>query len=153
MLLATVPAAPPTRKNHRTTSCPAPISANVPYQRGSRLILSALEWVSMGSGFTEYLGQCTKSRAEAIATCLLNRRLFDSRSRRRRRSLTAATCLRLACRHYTKRSCSKWTGRFNTLAVYGQSDLPVHPKGDGNDLRRVRARLRLCVRSEKWGGE
>ena len=34
--------APPTRKNQRTTSCPAPISANVPYQRGSRFILSAL---------------------------------------------------------------------------------------------------------------
>src|SRR5882757_11022157 len=53
MLFATVPAAPPTRKNQRTTSCPAPISANVPYQRGSRLILSALEWVSGGSSFTE----------------------------------------------------------------------------------------------------
>src|ERR671937_3008950 len=53
MLLATVPAAPPTRKNQRTTSCPAPISANVPYQRGSRLILSAFEWVSIGSSFTE----------------------------------------------------------------------------------------------------
>src|SRR4029077_12114315 len=53
MLFATVPAAPPTRKNQRTTSCPAPISAKVPYQRGSRLILSAFEWVSSGSSFTE----------------------------------------------------------------------------------------------------
>src|SRR5437867_8472200 len=53
MLLATVPAAPPTRKNQRTTSWPAPISAKVPYQRGSILILSALEWVSVGSSFTE----------------------------------------------------------------------------------------------------
>src|SRR5437870_6306982 len=52
MLFATVPAAPPTRKNQRTTSCPAPISAKVPYQRGSRLILSALEWVSITSSFT-----------------------------------------------------------------------------------------------------
>src|SRR5215471_14999239 len=52
-LLATVPAAPPTLKNQRTTSCPAPISANVPYHRGSRLILSALEWVSIASCFTE----------------------------------------------------------------------------------------------------
>src|SRR6266478_8836793 len=51
MLLATVPAAPPTRKNQRTTSCPAPISAKVPYQRGSRLILSALEWVSIVASF------------------------------------------------------------------------------------------------------
>src|SRR5258708_36577634 len=58
MLLAIVPAAPPTRKNQRTTSCPAPISAKVPYQRGSRLILSALEWVSIGSSFTE--GETTK---------------------------------------------------------------------------------------------
>jgi hypothetical protein len=52
MLLAIVPAAPPTRKNQRTTSCPAPISANVPYQRGSRLILSAFECVSIVSSFT-----------------------------------------------------------------------------------------------------
>ena len=40
------PAAPPTRKNQRTTSWPAPISANVPYQRGSRLIRSAFWCVS-----------------------------------------------------------------------------------------------------------
>src|ERR1700682_1301931 len=52
MLFAIVPAAPPTRKNQRTTSCPAPISANVPYQRGSRLIFSALECVSIVSSFT-----------------------------------------------------------------------------------------------------
>src|SRR5437016_12834812 len=52
MLFATVPAAPPTRKNQRTTSCPAPISAKVPYQRGSRLIFSAFECVSIVSSFT-----------------------------------------------------------------------------------------------------
>src|SRR5260370_41924016 len=52
MLFAIVPAAPPTRKNQRTTSCPAPISANVPYQRGSRLIFSAFECVSIVSSFT-----------------------------------------------------------------------------------------------------
>src|SRR5438874_11789818 len=52
MRFAIVPAAPPTRKNQRTTSWPAPISAKVPYQRGSRLILSALEWVSIVSSFT-----------------------------------------------------------------------------------------------------
>src|SRR5205814_1868172 len=52
MLFAIVPAAPPTRKNQRTTSWPAPISANVPYQRGSRLILSAFECVSIVSSFT-----------------------------------------------------------------------------------------------------
>src|SRR5207302_4990372 len=52
MLFTIVPAAPPTRKNQRTTSCPAPISANVPYQRGSRLIFSAFECVSIVSSFT-----------------------------------------------------------------------------------------------------
>src|SRR5438046_9423654 len=52
MLLATVPAALPTRKNQRTRSSPAPIAANVPYQRGSILILSALQWVSIVSSFT-----------------------------------------------------------------------------------------------------
>lgn len=41
-----VPAAPPTRKNQRATSCPAPISKNAPYFRGSRLICSALLWFS-----------------------------------------------------------------------------------------------------------
>src|SRR4051812_46124108 len=46
MLLAMVPAAAPTRKNQRTTSCPAPISANVPYRRGSRFTRSALLCVS-----------------------------------------------------------------------------------------------------------
>ena len=43
---AMVPAAPPARKNQRATSWPAPISAMVPYQRGSRLIRSALCSVS-----------------------------------------------------------------------------------------------------------
>ena len=49
MVLAIVPAAPPTRKNQRTTSWPAPISAKVPYQRGSRLIRSAFCSVSAPS--------------------------------------------------------------------------------------------------------
>src|SRR5215207_1211708 len=53
MLFATVPAAPPTRKNQRTTSWPAPISAKVPYQRGSRLIRSALLCVSKVPSFIE----------------------------------------------------------------------------------------------------
>src|SRR5438477_2745398 len=46
MVLAIVPAAPPTRKNQRATSCPAPISANVPYLPGSRLMWSAFWSVS-----------------------------------------------------------------------------------------------------------
>src|SRR6266705_623773 len=49
MLFAIVPAAPPTRKNQRTTSCPAPLYAKVPYQRGSRLIFSAFVCVSIVS--------------------------------------------------------------------------------------------------------
>src|SRR6266568_7086579 len=63
MLFAIVPAAPPTRKNQRTTSCPAPISANVPYQRGSRLIFSAFECVSIVSSFT---GQQTRPVFRAL---------------------------------------------------------------------------------------
>src|SRR6476661_174625 len=41
IVLATFPAAPPARNNQRATSWPAPISAIVPYQRGSKLIRSA----------------------------------------------------------------------------------------------------------------
>src|SRR5581483_5953015 len=44
-----VPAAPPTWKNQRTTSWPAPISAIVPYHLGSRLIRSAFWWVSVSA--------------------------------------------------------------------------------------------------------
>src|SRR6202044_2428879 len=47
MVFATVPAAPPTWKNRRATSCPAPISAKVPYFLASRLIWSALWLVSI----------------------------------------------------------------------------------------------------------
>src|SRR5438876_7052806 len=45
IVFATVPAAPPARKNQRATSCPAPISAKVPYLAASRLIQSALSCV------------------------------------------------------------------------------------------------------------
>src|ERR1700704_3023684 len=41
MVFATVPAAPPTWKNRRATSWPAPISAKVPYFFASRLIWNA----------------------------------------------------------------------------------------------------------------
>src|SRR5712692_3865525 len=47
--LEIVPAAPPTLKNQRATSCPAPISANAPYRSGSRLILSAF-WLALNLG-------------------------------------------------------------------------------------------------------
>src|SRR5712692_9389733 len=49
IVFATVPAAPPTRKNQRATSCPAPISAKVPYFAASRLMRSALSCV-LGEG-------------------------------------------------------------------------------------------------------
>src|SRR6185503_9953488 len=51
MLLAIVPAAPPTRKNQRATSWPAPISAKVPYLLESRLMCSAFWCVSKTSRF------------------------------------------------------------------------------------------------------
>src|SRR6266851_46586 len=46
MVLATVPDAPPTTRNQRATSCPAPISAKEPKVDGSRFKVSALRWVS-----------------------------------------------------------------------------------------------------------
>src|SRR4029450_4207247 len=48
MVLATVPAAPPTTKNQRATSWPAPISAIVPYFLLSRLSASAFSCVAVG---------------------------------------------------------------------------------------------------------
>src|SRR5436305_8579898 len=56
MVLAIVPAAPPTKKKRRATSWPAPISANVPYFSASILIWSAFRFVSISiSGFIENL--------------------------------------------------------------------------------------------------
>src|SRR6516164_2316183 len=46
---AIVPAAPPAWKNWRATSCPAPISANVPYLGSSRLMVRALRFVVRSS--------------------------------------------------------------------------------------------------------
>src|SRR5712664_1322833 len=46
MVLATVPDAPPTTRNQRATSCPAPISAKEPKVDGSRFRVSALRWLS-----------------------------------------------------------------------------------------------------------
>src|SRR5271166_2292393 len=55
MVLATVPAGPPTEKNQRATSWPAPISANVPYVFASRLSASAFCGVSVASSMVAYL--------------------------------------------------------------------------------------------------
>src|SRR5437773_12387932 len=60
-----VPAAPPTRKNQRATSCPAPISANVPYLPGSRLICSAFWSVATISRFIS--GELSTKRASRRA--------------------------------------------------------------------------------------
>src|SRR6185436_623221 len=54
--LAIVPAAPPTRKNQRATSWPAPISANVPYFSGSRLTCRAFECVLSASVMPRHYG-------------------------------------------------------------------------------------------------
>src|SRR5215472_13987271 len=50
MVLATVPDAPPTRRNHRATSWPAPISAKEPNIVGSRFSESAFWCVPIFSG-------------------------------------------------------------------------------------------------------
>src|SRR5206468_6070880 len=56
MVLAIVPAAPPTRKNRRATSWPAPISAKVPYLVTSRLIWRAFSSVPISiSGSIQFL--------------------------------------------------------------------------------------------------
>src|SRR5437667_5169805 len=56
MVLAIVPAAPPTRKNRRATSWPAPISAKVPYLVASRLIRRAFSSVPISiSGSIQFL--------------------------------------------------------------------------------------------------
>src|SRR5437870_11379787 len=56
IVLAMVFAAPPTRKNRRATSWPAPISANVPYLLTSKLIWRAFLSVPTSiSGFIQLL--------------------------------------------------------------------------------------------------
>src|SRR5262249_2420268 len=136
MLLATVPAAPPTLKNQRTTSCPAPISAKVPYHRGSRLILSALEWVSIASCFTESEQKFTRSRAVAIATCLLNRSSLRIQ-------------LEQVCCRYSNRWSSKWSDQFNIIAAYGPTRLFLFSDRDGENLGGVRGWLLVWMWSEK----
>ena len=48
MDLAMVPAAAPTLKNHLATSCPAPISAKTPYQRGFKFTSRAYDKKTFG---------------------------------------------------------------------------------------------------------
>src|ERR1044072_1013722 len=82
IVFATVPEAPPAWKNTRATSWPAPISANVPYLRSSRLIVSALRLVVSnsffslmvmdyevrGAGRNWYIGACRSCVREEIVT-------------------------------------------------------------------------------------
>src|SRR6266478_1732907 len=72
IVLATVPEAPPTRKNQRPTSWPAPISANVPYLVASRLMWRALWPVSVIS-WSSILGIAISQRANQILAHYLKR--------------------------------------------------------------------------------
>src|ERR1043165_3216231 len=58
IVLATVPDAPPARKNQRAVSWPAPISAKVPYLRMSRLIWSAFVCALGFSSLMEFSVSC-----------------------------------------------------------------------------------------------
>src|SRR5262245_51359000 len=71
MVLATVPAAPPTWKSQRATSCPPPISAIVPYFARSRLSARAFSSVDMGVSVMRLAGPVTlNARARWSASCL-----------------------------------------------------------------------------------
>src|SRR5439155_22846727 len=77
MVLATVPAAPPTRKNLSATSCPAPISAKVPYFAESKLIWSAFSSVPISiCGFIHF--SKIVSQPPQIVIRLLNCRASDT---------------------------------------------------------------------------
>src|SRR3954447_10144356 len=66
MDFATAPAAPPARKNQRATSCPAPISAIVPYQRRSRLICNAFCSVSTPASMRPPQRCCPRVAASVV---------------------------------------------------------------------------------------
>src|SRR5712692_5774607 len=68
MVLAMVPAAPPTWKSQPATSCPAPISAMVPYLARSRLSSSAfcsvvVWWSTMTGIVGDPPNDCNRARA------------------------------------------------------------------------------------------
>src|SRR3954463_5312865 len=79
MDFATVPAAPPARKNQRATSWPAPISAMVPYQRRSRLICSAFCSVSAPASM-----EAPPAVPPGVGASVTGRRLLRTPLRRRR---------------------------------------------------------------------
>src|SRR3954468_2165943 len=84
MDFATVPAAPPARKNQRATSCPAPISAIVPYQRRSRLICSAFCSVSAPASMESPPAVPPGAGGESSGTTALLTPLRRRETRRRR---------------------------------------------------------------------
>src|SRR5688572_18202320 len=90
MLLAMVPAAPPTRKNQRATSCPAPISANVPYLLGSRLICSAFWCVSRTSRFVMKAHYTGRKGETSVKRCLRMMSKVRERQHPRKRQRTGA---------------------------------------------------------------
>ena len=65
------PAAAPTRKNHRATSWPAPISAKVPYLIASRLIRSAFSCV-----LSVTASSATRSRFHTLLLSAITRRSY-----------------------------------------------------------------------------
>src|SRR3954453_5495151 len=79
MDFATVPAAPPARKNQRATSWPAPISAMVPDQRRSRLICSAFCSVSAPASM-----EAPPAVPPGVGASVTGRRLLRTPLRRRR---------------------------------------------------------------------
>src|SRR5205823_13472035 len=82
IVFATVPTAPPTRKNQRATSCPAPISAKVPYFAASRLMRSALSCV-LGEGTRGTSGPLGGDGGFTAQPARLSVALFSSRQARR----------------------------------------------------------------------
>src|SRR5215510_10315131 len=123
MLFATVPAAPPTRKNQRTTSWPAPISANVPYQRGSRLILSALEWVSIASCFTESEQAVYQKARDTDSYMFVKSERFTATARTKQNRPRSEPTLP------------------DIIVAYGPIRLLLFQDRDRKDVRGVRARL------------
>src|SRR4051812_14998619 len=81
IVLAMVPAAPPTWKNRRATSWPAPISAKVPYFFASRLIWNAFLSVPTSiSAFIEVQDARQSPRPQperAVGAAVLHAHAFD----------------------------------------------------------------------------
>src|SRR5687768_4525804 len=97
MDFATVPEAPPTRKNQRETSCPPPISANVPYQRRSRFTCRAFAQVSRAFAFGSGViaGNLSCRRPGVERQCALTASIHARLAPRRGRALHAPPFMNL----------------------------------------------------------